>query len=112
MKEINAIIRPEKLSTVCEALAAIDHSGMTIREVGGQGKEKLTEQVWKGEVYGTSFHAKVLIQIVAAEPDVQRVVHTILKAAWTGHVGDGKIIVRPIDQVYRIRWGERGEGVF
>ncbi len=112
MKEITAIVRPEKVAQVCDALEKIEHRGMTVQEVGGWGKEKTADENWKGERYRTLFSTKALLRIIVPELEVKRVVDELVKAAWTGNVGDGKVFVKSVDQVWRIRWGEKGEGVF
>ncbi|HHV64064.1 MAG TPA: P-II family nitrogen regulator [Peptococcaceae bacterium] len=109
MKQIKAIIRPEKLSDVRSALEELDcYKGITMTEVLGQGNQKGIVRSWRGEKYEIDLIPKVCIELVVRDEDVNRIKDTIIKNAQTGEVGDGKIFVINIDEVIRIRTGEEG----
>ena len=111
MKKIEAVIRPEKLDEVCEAIENAGYPGITITEAEGHGKQKGVSQQWRGESYRVSFLPKVKLEIVVNDSDVERLIQAIVKAAKTnsGSVGDGKIFVYDVVEVVRIRTRERGE---
>ena len=109
MRKVEAIIKPFKLDDVKEALNEIGIHGMTITEVKGYGRQKGHKEIYKGAEYVVDFIPKVKIEIVVETELVEKVVNTIQKAAYTGKIGDGKIFVIPIEQVIRIRTGERGK---
>lgn len=107
MKKIEAIIKPFKLEAIKEALDEMNVYGMTVMEVKGFGQQKGHTELYRGAEYQINFVPKVKIEIVAAEENVELIVDTISKIAKTGKVGDGKIFISPIDDVIRIRTGER-----
>jgi nitrogen regulatory protein P-II 1 len=109
MKKIEAIIKPFKLDEVKEALNAIGIQGMTVTEVKGFGRQKGHVELYRGAEYDISFIPKVKIEVVVAEKVVEQVVTTIMEKAKTGKIGDGKIFVTKIEDIIRIRTGERGE---
>ena len=109
MKRIVAIIRPFKLDEVKDALAEIPIGGMTVTEVKGFGRTGGKKEVYRGSAYVVDFVPKVQIEIVVPDAQVDAVVEAILASAKTGRIGDGKIFVQPIEDVIRIRTGERGE---
>lgn len=109
MKKIEAIIRPEKVDEVRKALEASGYPGITITQVEGHGKQKGVTRQWRGEVYKVDLLSKTKLEIVASDKDVEKILASIQKVAGTGSVGDGKIFISPIDEVMRIRTGERGE---
>jgi nitrogen regulatory protein P-II 1 len=109
MKKIEAIIRPFKLDDVREALTEIGVKGMTLTEVKGYGRQKGHTEVYRGAEYQIDFLPKIKIEIVVKESMVSTVVETILKAAKTGQVGDGKIFILPVDEVIRVRTEESGD---
>ena len=109
MKKIEAIIKPFKLDDVKDALNTIGIKGMTITEVKGYGRQKGHKEVYRGAEYFVDFIPKVKIGIIIATEQVEEVVETISKAAHTGKIGDGKIFIMPVDDVIRVRTGERGE---
>ncbi len=109
MKKIEAIIRPFKLDEVREALSEIGVRGMTITEVKGYGRQKGHTELYRGAEYKIDFLPKVKIEIVAPDNMVDKIVSTIIKAAKTGQVGDGKIFIYPIEEVIRVRTEETGE---
>ena len=106
MKLVTAIIKPFKLDEVREALNALGISGMTSTEVKGYGRQKGHSEIYRGAEYIVAFLPKVKIEIVVAEAVAKDVVDAILRAARTGHIGDGKIFVSPIEHALRIRTGE------
>jgi len=108
MKKVEAIIKPFKLDEVKGALHEIGIHGITITEVKGVGRQKGHTELYRGAEYVVDFLPKVKIEIVVPDDGTQAVVDTIIKAAFTGRIGDGKIFVLPIDEVIRIRTGETG----
>jgi nitrogen regulatory protein P-II 1 len=108
MKLVTAIIKPFKLDEVKEALRAVGVNGLTATEVQGFGRQRGHTEVYRGAEYQVDFVPKVKIEVLCDENDVQGVVDAILKAARTGKIGDGKIMVLPAEQVWRIRTGEMG----
>lgn len=109
MKLITAIIRPEKLSAVKEALFDAGVTGMTISKVSGHGGEREMLEQYRGAKYLVEFHEKVQLSIGVSESFVDTTIDVIVKAARTGEVGDGKIFVQPIERVVRIRTDEKDE---
>ena len=109
MRKIEAIIKPFKLDEVREALNEIGVSGLTITEVKGFGRQKGHTELYRGAEYVVDFLPKVKIEIVVVEKLVDNTIETIVKAARTGKIGDGKIFVTRVEQVVRIRTGELNE---
>ena len=109
MKLIIAIIKPFKLEEVKDALAEIGVEGMTVTEVKGFGRQKGHTEIYRGSEYTVDFLPKVKIEIVVTDEIKDKVVDTIVKAAKTGKIGDGKVFVAPIEEVVRIRTDERGD---
>jgi nitrogen regulatory protein P-II 1 len=109
MKKIEAIIKPFKLDDVKQALSEMGLQGMTISEVKGYGRQKGHKEIYRGAEYLVDFIPKIKIEIVVPSDRVDTVIETIRKSANTGKIGDGKIFVLPIEQVVRVRTGERGE---
>jgi nitrogen regulatory protein P-II 1 len=109
MKKIEAIIKPFKLDEVREALSEIGVSGLTVTEVKGFGRQKGHTELYRGAEYVVDFLPKVKIEIVVADDAVDNAIESIIKAARTGKIGDGKIFVTSVEQVVRIRTGETGE---
>lgn len=109
MKKIEAIIRPEKLDIVRSALGEIGCPGITVTEVEGHGNQKGVVQQWRGKKYKVELLQKVKIETVVKDMDVERIVKVIMDKTRTGKIGDGKIFVYPIENVFRIRTGEKGE---
>ncbi len=109
MKKIEAIIRPFRLDDVREALSEIGVKGMTLTEVKGYGRQKGHTELYRGSEYQIDFLPKVKLEVIVADAMMDKVVDTIIKAAKTGQVGDGKIFVSPIEDVIRVRTGESGE---
>lgn len=108
MKKIEAIIKPFKLDEVKDALVEIGIGGMTVTEVRGFGQQKGHTEIYRGTEYVIDFLPKVKIEVVVKDEEVEKVVQTIMKTAQTGRVGDGKIFIIPVEDVVRIRTGERG----
>src|SRR5579862_5186324 len=109
MKRIDSIIRPQNLEKVKERLAAIGVQGLTISDVRGFGRQKGHTEVYRGTEYAVDLVPKLLLTIIAADTQVPAIVDAIVAGARTGKMGDGKIFVAPIDDVVRIRTGERGD---
>ena len=109
MKKIEAIIRPEKVDEVRQAIEAVGYPGITIVEAEGHGKQKGLTQQWRGETYRVQFLPKIKLELIVADSDAEKMIQAIIKAAKTGAVGDGKIFVSDIKDVIKIRTGERGE---
>jgi nitrogen regulatory protein PII len=109
MKQITAIIKPFKLDEVREALADVGVNGLTVTEVKGFGRQKGHTELYRGAEYVVDFLPKVKVEAVVPDALVERAIEAITKAARTGKIGDGKIFVRSVEQVIRIRTGEEGE---
>lgn len=107
MKKIEAIIKPFKLDDVKEALNGLGIKGMTISEVKGYGRQKGHTEVYRGAEYVIDFQPKLKVEIIVNADQVDSVVDTIVEAAKTGKIGDGKIFVLPVESVVRVRTGER-----
>ena len=106
MKKIEAIIKPFKLDEVREALSDIGVSGLTVTEVKGFGRQKGHTEMYRGAEYVVDFLPKVKIEVVVQAADVDRCVDSIVSAARTGKIGDGKIFVTEVERVIRIRTGD------
>jgi nitrogen regulatory protein P-II 1 len=109
MKHIIAIVRPEKLDEVRNALENIGCSGLMISEIEGHGKQKGIMQQWRGEKYKVDLISKIKLEVVVKDSEAEAVKKTIIEKARTGEIGDGKIFISNIDEVVRIRTGETGE---
>jgi len=109
MKKIEAIIKPFKLDDVKDALNALGIQGMTVTEVKGFGRQKGHVELYRGAEYDIAFIPKVKIDIVVADAIAEKVVATIMEKAKTGKIGDGKIFISKVEDVIRIRTGEKGE---
>jgi nitrogen regulatory protein PII len=108
MKKIEAIIKPFKLDEVKAALGEIGVSGMSVHEVKGFGRQKGHTEVYRGAEYVVEFIPKVMVEVAVPAETVPAVVERILTAARTGKIGDGKIFIYDLEDVVRIRTGERG----
>lgn len=106
---IHAIIRPHKLHEVKAALIEIGVSGMTVIDVRGYGRQKGHVERYRGAEYTVDLLAKVKLEIVVRDEQVEEVVDAIVRAARTGEIGDGKIFVTPVEEAIRVRTGDRGE---
>ena len=109
MKKVEAIIKPFKLDEVKEALNEIGIQGITVSEVKGFGRQKGHTELYRGAEYVVDFIPKIKMEIIVSDEIVNKVVETIEQAAKTGRIGDGKIFVTSVEEVVRIRTGERGE---
>jgi nitrogen regulatory protein P-II 1 len=109
MKKIEAVIKPFKLEEVKDALAKIGVRGMTISDVKGFGRQKGHTESYRGTEYQVDFLPKSKIELIIADELVEHVIEIIEKNAKTGKIGDGKIFLSPIEEVIRIRTGERGK---
>ncbi len=109
MKKVEAIIKPFKLDEVKEALIKAGVTGVTVSEVKGFGRQKGHVELYRGAEYDVNFIPKVKIEAIVPDLLVEKVLATVEETAKTGKIGDGKIFVTPIEEVIRIRTGERGE---
>ena len=109
MKQVTAIIKPFKLDEVREALADVGVTGLTVTEVKGFGRQKGHTELYRGAEYVVDFLPKVKVEAVVSDALAERAIEAVTKAARTGKIGDGKIFVRAVEQVIRIRTGEEGE---
>jgi len=107
MKLLKAIIRPNKVDEVKDALSKLNLSGMTVTEVRGHGKQKGHTAIYRGKEYNVSLLPKMEIEVVVADSIVDDAIRAIVEAARTGEIGDGRVFVIPVEQSYRIRTGER-----
>ena len=109
MKKITAIIKPFKLDEVREALAEVGVSGLTVTEVKGFGRQKGHTELYRGAEYVVDFLPKVQVEVIVSDSTVESAIDSIVRAARTGRIGDGKIFVSNVEEVVRIRTGEVGE---
>jgi len=109
MKKVEAIIKPFKLDEVKDKLNEIGVQGITVTEVKGFGRQKGHTELYRGAEYVVDFLPKIKMEIVIADAQVEEVADTIVKAAQTGRIGDGKIFITNLEDTIRIRTGERGE---
>ena len=107
MKKIEAIIKPFKLSAVKETLHEIGLSGMTVLDVKGFGRQRGQDGLDNNQVYHDEFHAKIKIELIIEDSIVEQALESIKNAAYSGKIGDGKIFISNIEQVLRIRTGEK-----
>lgn len=108
MKKIEAIIKPFKLEEVKGALTEIGVAGMTVSEVKGYGRQKGHKEMYRGAEYNVDFNPKVKIELVVNADTVEKIITTIREAALSDKIGDGKIFILPVEEVLRVRTGERG----
>jgi nitrogen regulatory protein PII len=109
MKLIKAIVRPNKVDDVKDALGAVGLPGMTVTEVRGHGKQKGHTAIYRGKEYDVSLLPKMQIEVVVPDSLIDDAVAAIIQAARTGEIGDGRVFVMPVEASYRIRTGEQGE---
>ncbi|NQY20311.1 MAG: P-II family nitrogen regulator [Campylobacteraceae bacterium] len=109
MKKIEIILKPFKLEEVKEALIEFGINGMTVSDVKGYGRQKGHSELYRGAEYIVDFLAKTKIEIIVKDEDVEDIIKAVSDSARTGKIGDGKIFVTDIDQVIRIRTGEKGD---
>ena len=109
MKLVTAIVKPFRLDDVRNALSEVGIQGMTVSEVKGFGRQRGHTELYRGAEYVVDFLPKAKIEVAVSDNDVERVVEAVVEAAKTGKVGDGKIFVTNLEQVWRIRTGETGD---
>jgi len=109
MKKIIAIIRPSKLEEVKKVLLDSGYAGMTVHDVRGHGRQLGITERYRGSDYRVDLLPKIQIDMVVNDDDVEKAVDIIVRTARTGDIGDGKIFIHPVEDVVRIRTGERGE---
>ena len=107
MKLLKAIVRPNKVDDVKDALAKLNMSGMTVTEVRGHGKQKGHTAVYRGKEYNVSLLPKMQIEVVVPDSIADEAIRAIVEAARTGEIGDGRVFVLPVERSYRIRTGEQ-----
>ncbi len=107
MKLLKAIIRPNKLEEVKDALAQLNISGMTVSEVRGHGRQKGHKAIYRGAEYSVTLLPKIMIDMVIPDELVEDTIRVIISTARTGEIGDGRVFVLPVEQAYNIRTGER-----
>jgi nitrogen regulatory protein P-II 1 len=105
---VTGIVKPFKLDDVKAALEAVGVQGMTVSEVQGFGRQRGHTEVYRGAEYSVDFVPKVRVEVLADDADAARIVDAIVQAAGTGSIGDGKVWTTPVDEVVRVRTGERG----
>ena len=108
MKLVTAVIKPYQLDAVKEALHAMGVAGLTVSEVQGYGRQKGHTEVYRGAEYTVEFLPKIKVEVVTDEIDVEKIVDAVVNSAKTGKIGDGKVWVTSVDDVIRVRTGERG----
>src|SRR3989442_8856103 len=109
MKKVEAIVREERLPVVLAALSELGYPGITITPVKGHGRQKGVKEMYRGVEITVDFLAKIKVELIVADPVVDKVVATIAENARTGAVGDGKIWVTSVDSIMRVRTGETGD---
>ena len=107
MKLVKAIIRPNKLEEVKDALTRLSISGMTVTEVRGHGRQKGHKAIYRGTEYNVTLLPKIMIELVIPDEMLDDTIKTIIQTARTGEIGDGRVFVLPMEQGYNIRTGER-----
>ena len=107
MKLIKSIVRPNKVDEIQDALGKLGIAGMTVTEVRGHGRQKGHTAMYRGKEYAVNLLPKMEIEVVADDDVVDEVIQTIIKAARTGEIGDGRVFVLPVEHSYNIRTGER-----
>src|SRR5437763_10808330 len=108
MRLVTAVVKPFKLDDVKTALEAIGVQGMTVSEVQGFGRQRGHTEVYRGAEYTVDFVPKVRVEVLVDDADAARILEAVVTAASTGSIGDGKVWVTPVDDVDRVRTGERG----
>ena len=109
MKKLDLIIRPHKLDAIRDSLTAVGVQGITVSEVKGFGRQRGKTETYRGSEYAISFLPKVWLEVIVEDAKLEQVIGVASEAAWTGRIGDGKIMVTDIVDVMRIRTGETGE---
>ena len=108
MRLVTAVLKPFKLEDVKSALESFGVHGMTVSEVQGHGRQRGHTEVYRGAEYTVSFVPKVKVEVLVDDADAATIIDVIVKAAQTGSIGDGKVWSTPVDDVVRVRTGERG----
>lgn len=108
MKLVTAIIKPHQLDPVKQALEAFGITGLTVSEASGYGRQRGHSEVYRGAEYEVDFVPKVRLEVLVEDADADSVINVIVKQAQTGKIGDGKVWSTPVDEVVRVRTGERG----
>ena len=109
MKLVAAVIKPFTLSDIREALEALDVGGLTVTEVQGYGQQRGHSEVYRGAEYATDFVPKVKLEVLVTDAQVDDVIDAVVRAAYTGKMGDGKVWVTPVERVIRVRTGDHDE---
>lgn len=109
MKLVTAVIKPFTLSDIREALEALDVGGLTVTEVQGYGQQRGHSEVYRGAEYATDFVPKVKLEVLVTDSQVDDVIDVVVRAAYTGKMGDGKVWVTPVERVIRVRTGDLDE---
>ncbi|HUX37022.1 MAG TPA: P-II family nitrogen regulator [Rectinemataceae bacterium] len=109
MVKIEAIVRPESLDAVVEALGRLGHAGLNVAEVRGHGRQKGMKELFRGREYENRFIPKVKIEVVVGDAVSEQAIDAVVAAARTGQIGDGKIFVSEVREAIRVRTGERGD---
>jgi nitrogen regulatory protein P-II 1 len=109
MKRIEAIIRPDKVSSVFNALKKLGHPGVMISEIEGHGSQEGINIQVRGNTYKVDLITKARVEVIVKESELEMIIKTICDSAFTGEIGDGKIFIHPVDDALRVRTGERGE---
>ncbi|MGB9682829.1 MAG: P-II family nitrogen regulator [bacterium] len=109
MKKIEAIVRSGRLDAIMNALQELGYPGITITEVEGHGRQKGITAQWRGKTYTIDLLPKIKLEIIARDEEIDMIVEAIITTAKTGEIGDGKIFIYPIEDVIKIRTGEKGE---
>ena len=109
MKKIEAVIRPDSVDEVLDALQGAGYPGIMVTEIEGHGRQRGIKQQWRGQEYKVNLLPKVKLEVIVTEKEVEEIVKTITRVAKTGQIGDGKIFVSDVADVIRIRTGERGD---
>lgn len=109
MKLITAVVKPFTLAEVREALEQLGVHGLTVSETQGFGQQRGHSEVYRGAEYATDFVPKIKLEIVARDEQVDEILDAVVEAAYTGKIGDGKVWVTPVEDVIRVRTGERGD---
>lgn len=109
MKLITAVVKPFTLPDVREALEQLEVHGLTVTETQGFGQQRGHSEVYRGAEYATDFVPKVKLEVLSSDDNAEDIVSAIIEAAYTGKIGDGKVWITPVEDVIRVRTGERGE---
>lgn len=110
MKKIEAVIRPSKVEELKQALNEMEVRGMTVYNVMGRGLQQDVKQFYRGQEVSVDLFPKVKVEIICRDHWLDRIVDTIVKVCSTGKIGDGKIFIYPLEEIVRIRTGEKGDG--